>query len=671
MPKKVTNKKEYTMKRSILRVIGFVVTVAALFMGCEESASPNNSGLVDGFLVRVNEKPGEGAGTSMRNVTVSSIATDAKGSGNYVVGQTVFLEAGTAPALWPFDKWTTTSPGVNFADTNKASTRFDMPANDVTVTAVFRIYSGWGDTLTDTRDGNKKYWTTIIGGKMWMAENLSYQTGNSWCYDNDSNKCNTYGRLYDWNTAAKVCPSGWKLPAVQDWDNLIMAAGGYDLAGKKLKARSGWSEYNGQSANGTDDYGFSAMPGGRYMWDYFQEAGHRGYWWTDTEYNDSVAYSQIVFYDGNNMFGNGNTVGKGYGFSVRCIAGESTANEYRLTITFNGNGGTVSPASGATDTTGKLASLPTPTMSGYEFKGWFTAMANGDSITASEIFTDNITIYARWTAISYAITYNLNNGTNNASNPSSYTIESSAITLNSPSMDGYTFGGWYSDSIFTGNAVMSIPAGSTGSITYWAKWISTTTPNGDSTFIDIRDDKKYKMVRIGYQTWMSENLNYDTANGAGSWCYGNSADNCVKYGRLYNWGTAMGGALSSTANPSGVRGICPDGWHLPSRGEWNNLAVAAGGYSQAGKKLKSTSGWNSNGNGTDDLGFSALPGGGRNTVGNFSSVAYYGFWWTAEEFGSDSAYYRFMYYDNDLSSVYDVKDRDKSNAFSVRCVMNE
>jgi hypothetical protein len=117
---------------------------------------------------------------------------------------------------------------------------------------------------------------------------------------------------------------------------------------------------------------------------------------------------------------------------------------------------------------------------------------------------------------------------------------------------------------------------------------------------DSRDDATYKAVLIGGQVWMAENLNYDVPGNATDVCYQNNDDNCVTYGRLYNWATAMGGSASSTANPSGVQGVCPAGWHLPSSAEWNVLmkfvnpsCTDNNGCDGAGTKLKATRGWNS------------------------------------------------------------------------------
>lgn len=152
---------------------------------------------------------------------------------------------------------------------------------------------------------------------------------------------------------------------------------------------------------------------------------------------------------------------------------------------------------------------------------------------------------------------------------------------------------------------------------------------------------------------MAENMNFDTAS---SWCYGDSVNNnnCVKYGRLYDWDMAIA--------------VCPTGWRLPDTADWNHLAAAVGGTSVAGGKLKSVSGWESSGGiaNTDNFGFSALPGGVRDSAGAFNSVGRNGHWWTAAKSGSGGhAYFMSMSYDADTL----VEGHDYEGAgFSVRCV---
>jgi uncharacterized protein (TIGR02145 family) len=110
---------------------------------------------------------------------------------------------------------------------------------------------------------------------------------------------------------------------------------------------------------------------------------------------------------------------------------------------------------------------------------------------------------------------------------------------------------------------------------------------------------------------------------------------------------------------------CPSGWHLPSGADWDALVDAAGGSSIAGSKLKSKSGWYSDGNGTDAYGFSALPGGYHYSGGNFDNAGSRGYWWTATEYNADNAYLRYMTYYVD--NVYS-DNSNKSYAWSVRCV---
>jgi uncharacterized protein (TIGR02145 family) len=172
--------------------------------------------------------------------------------------------------------------------------------------------------FTDARDG-KKYRAVQIGSKKWMAENLNYQTGNSWCYDNNESNCKKYGRLYDLNTAKKACPAGWHLPPREEWDYLAQVLGGkpdssgnsvaYNGVGLALMAKSVWGKA------GTDAYGFSALPGGRLFGKSFDNA-RDGYWWTATESNDGCNYYRSMsgadwLYEG--------CYSDGVGFSVRCV----------------------------------------------------------------------------------------------------------------------------------------------------------------------------------------------------------------------------------------------------------------------------------------------------------------------------------------------------------------
>src|SRR5574344_676141 len=146
-----------------------------------------------------------------------------------------------------------------------------------------------------------------------------------------------------------------------------------------------------------------------------------------------------------------------------------------------------------------------------------------------------------------------------------------------------------------------------------------TNTYGTNTVTDCRDGQVYKTVTIGTQTWMAQNLNYaDSAalpNLEGnSWCYGNSADSCAKYGRLYTWTGAMNidrsyqSASAAAVVSAPHQGACPMGWHIPTNAEWTILEDAVGGSSTAGTYLKATSGWKSYSgiSNLDSYGFSAL-----------------------------------------------------------------
>jgi uncharacterized protein (TIGR02145 family) len=184
----------------------------------------------------------------------------------------------------------------------------------------------------------------------------------------------------------------------------------------------------------------------------------------------------------------------------------------------------------------------------------------------------------------------------------------------------------------------------------------------------------YRTVAIGTQMWMAENLDYVVE---GSKCYDNDPAYCNIYGSLYDWATAMG--LPSSCNDNNCsdqiqsphRGICPYGWHIPSSDDWNTLSSYvesnSGCSSCDASKLKAMSRWDSGGNGTDEYGFSALPGGLGRSDGSFDGVGNYGRWWSAYEGSSYFAYGRTMSYSSDYT-YWDY--HDKSILFSVRCVQD-
>lgn len=186
------------------------------------------------------------------------------------------------------------------------------------------------------------------------------------------------------------------------------------------------------------------------------------------------------------------------------------------------------------------------------------------------------------------------------------------------------------------------------------------------TFTDNRDGTTYKTVTMGGQTWFAENLNYETAS---SWCYDDKPSNCNTHGRLYDWQTALN--------------VCPEGWHLPDDEEWKVLEGAmdtqfgAGstewdvsdfrGY-DAGKRMKTSSGWFEGGNGSDAFKFEALPSGWRSFYGAYYRLNAFTSYWTSSEKTSNSAMYRRLGYHSDQIGRH---DDTKEFGYSVRCIKDD
>jgi uncharacterized protein (TIGR02145 family) len=173
-----------------------------------------------------------------------------------------------------------------------------------------------------TDKGGQTYKTVVIGTQTWMAENLNYDADGSRCYKNEETNCTIYGRLYNWTTATNnICPSGWHLPSDVEWGTLMQyidpgckIEGDCPMAGKLLKATSRWDN----NGNGTDVYGFAALPSGSSWGNTFDLLGKEATWWTSTESSSSEAYRRRIDYDKDKTFRNSYGKSVNY-YNVRCL----------------------------------------------------------------------------------------------------------------------------------------------------------------------------------------------------------------------------------------------------------------------------------------------------------------------------------------------------------------
>jgi uncharacterized protein (TIGR02145 family) len=208
--------------------------------------------------------------------------------------------------------------------------------------------------------------------------------------------------------------------------------------------------------------------------------------------------------------------------------------------------------------------------------------------------------------------------------------------------------------------------GLTGAIIYYMLFSGNVTDNSQNA---------YKTIKIQNLEWMAENMdvsifrNGDSIPEAGTneewlkagkdgnpaWCYyENKIENGNKYGKLYNW--------YAIYDP---RGLAPVGWHVSSDAEWRQTTDFLGGEDAAGTKMKSINGWKQDGNGTNESGFTGLPGGCRDLNGKFGYIDNIGYWWSSTEKDTKLAWYRCI----DQSPWYVYRTNYfKQNGLSVRCI---
>jgi uncharacterized protein (TIGR02145 family) len=524
------------------------------------------------------------------------------------------------------------------------------------------------------------YKTVTIGSQVWMAENLTYLpsvvgpgTGSEdashetdpyyyiYGYVNTNvaaakltDNYQTYGVLYNWPAAMTACPEGWHLPSDAEWTTLTDYLGGWMVAADKLK-ETGTTHWYSESEGTTNESGFTALPGGYRLTFAFDDGtdgafdciGYSGYWWSSTQIDDNIAWCRSLSNNSSYVFRISNSK-KEEGFSVRCLQDNNIVSVSTGTVT------------NITSTTASCSG---------------NVISNGgSSVTASGVC---------WST---------------SENPT---------VANSKTTDGADLGPY--TSIITGlspNTIYYVRAYATnseGTAYGEQKSFKTNYEEIGATFTDSRDGKVYKMVTIGEQVWMAENLAYlpsVVGSGTGSEDDGHEADpyyyvhvyngtdvaaakataNYSTYGVLYNWFAAMAGAASSNNNPSGVQGACPVGWHLPSDAEWKQLEMYLGmtkeeadgagnrGTDEGGKlKETGTTHWYSESERTtNESGFSALPGSSRYNLGTFQNIGRDGLWWSSTEYVIiPGAWYRALYYDRSTVPRYCFS---KAEGFSVRCV---
>lgn len=423
-------------------------------------------------------------------------------------------------------------------------------------------------SITDGRDG-LTYKTVQIGSQIWMAENLNFHKNiSALCFNNDSQNCDYYGRLYSWAVAMDsagvfstdgigcgneclcepispvrgICPKGWHLPSESEFKTLLNYVG-YDVAAKKLKSSERWPNL----ANGTNNYGFSALPAGEYVLGFkFDNIEKRTFFWIAEEDHGSWGKILEIDYDYDKALLT--RTFKNSAVSIRCLK----------------------------DTIISSSSFKTTLI-----KSSSSSLNKNDSSSSGERSSSSI----RQSSSSIV--------TKNSSSSSLKQSSSSMI----PSSSSY---------------IKVIEEPSSSSMEDWNWNIPTEARfNPDIAYdsiIDERDQQVYRTVTIGTQTWMAENLNYKGPEAwfnAQSWCYDDVKENCKVTGRLYDWSSNIT--------------YCPAGWHLPTEDEWRSLMQFVSDsvyvrdskyivYSMAESRLKTTSGWLV-GNGSDDFGFSMIPAG--------------------------------------------------------------
>lgn len=553
-------------------------------------------------------------------------------------------------------------------------------------------------------------------------------------YNNDEvTMKNLYGALYNWYSVNtyKLCPTGWHVPSNTDWKTLVENQGGDFVASGRLKEACA-EHWKAPNTGVTNVSGFSSLPGG-YLTYGFEANGNTGGWWSATEI-DNLFSQSFFLYSGSswvdivsnfkfsglsvrclegivtlpsipvlttanvtnissyNAISGGNITYDGGAFlSDKGICWSTSQNPTTANSkTSNGSG----PGSFISDISG-LSGNTTYYLRAYAITGLGTGY--GDELnfttlppTFPVLTTINIALISPTDAISGGNIAN-DGGANVTARGVCWSTSQNPTTENNKTNDGFGTG-IFASSItgLSGNTTYYVRAYATNSFgTSYGTQLMLSTPITSLPVTDY-DGNVYNTVVIGSQVWMSGNLRttkysdgtpITLVNTKDNWaelvpsrkayCYYLDDQNYANiYGAYYTWAAAMNGAASSSANPSGVQGVCPTGWHVPSDAEWSTLENYLGGSNIAGGKLKEAGleHWNApNIGATNETGFSGRPSGMRGNDGIFYEASTSGYWWSS----SDNSYNYGSYLDLNTNGANTYSNwLDKWSGLSVRCVKN-
>ena len=560
-------------------------------------------------------------------------------------------------------------------------------------------------------DGNE-YNTVQIGGQCWIQENLrtthfadgtaisigttaSETTPYYYDYSSYDIPLETRGYLYNWTAAMNgaasnnvnpsgvqgICPNGWHLPSDAEWTQLTNYVGSRseytcgsisDNIAKALSSTEGWRGSSntcaiGNNPNTNNASGFKAIPAGYCYGTSYSGASDSTYFWSSTEIGNYSVYTRTLRYDDATMAQS--NYNRANGLSVRCLRNGG------------GNTSTLLP----TITTGEISDITDNTAScGGEVTADGGAMVTERGVCWGTSATPTIS----------------DNHTSDGTGIGTFTSNITGLTAGTT----YYVRAYATNSLGTayGEAVSFITNSSTSPI------VDEKSCPGTPTVTDI-DGNTYGTVKIGEQCWMRENLRttkfadgldipiYENVTSPYSIYYSvNPNLDTTMYGYYYNWYAAMYNSSSSNYNPSRVQGVCPNGWHLPSRAEWEQLRNYLINHSEyncgnitsnVAKALASTEGWNdySNYNNSECYpgnqsvtsnnasGFSAIPAGyyGNNSYSSnpfsFFAVNIAANFWSSTSYDSyTSAYIGSL---NGHSPDFGTNsDRDMKYGLSVRCL---